>query len=102
MSRVVLPGALRQYSDGASSIDFPASEETTLADVLDAMEARCPRLSRRVRDEQGQLRCYVNVYLDGTDVPETRRNHSDRCSGRGDPGAPVSCGRVSPPSRRPR
>ncbi|MDQ6849320.1 MAG: MoaD/ThiS family protein [Actinomycetota bacterium] len=73
MSRVVLPGALRQYSDGASSIDFPASEGTTLADVLDvldAMEARCPRLSRRVRDEQGQLRRYVNVYLDGTDVRE--------------------------------
>ena len=66
MSTVVLPGALRQYSDGVKSVDV--SGASTLAEALDALDQRCPRLVGRIRDEQGQLRRYVNVYVDGTDV----------------------------------
>jgi len=28
---------------------------------------RWPRLERRIRDERGELRRYVNVYIDGDD-----------------------------------
>jgi molybdopterin converting factor small subunit len=70
MSTVILPGALRQYSDGVRTVDIDLGQSATLAEVLDALEARCPRLSRRIRDEQGELRRYVNVYLDGVDARE--------------------------------
>ena len=40
----------------------------TLADVLDALAVQHPLLARRIRDETGQVRRFVNVYVDGDDV----------------------------------
>jgi molybdopterin converting factor small subunit len=68
MTHVVLPGVLREHAGGASSVDLDLPQPATLADLLDALAARFPALSRRIRDEQGGLRRYVNVYLDGTDA----------------------------------
>ncbi len=64
----MLPAALRQYSGGVSTLDVDAGDGTELAAVLDALDAACPALSRRIRDEQGQLRRFVNVYIDGEDA----------------------------------
>lgn len=41
---------------------------STLATVLDELERTYPVLVRRLRDETGALRRYVNVYVDGLDV----------------------------------
>lgn len=68
MTRVVIPGALRQFSGGAARVDLAVADGATLADVLDALEADQPRLARRIRDEQGELRRFVNVYIDGEDA----------------------------------
>jgi molybdopterin converting factor small subunit len=68
MTKVVLPGALRQFSDGAASVDVALGDDATLADVLDALAAATPALTRRIRDEQGELRRFVNVYVNGEDA----------------------------------
>src|SRR4051794_41555103 len=68
MPTIVLPAALRQYSDGRGSVHVDASGELDLGAVLDELDEACPALARRVRDEQGQLRRYVNVYIDGEDA----------------------------------
>ena len=68
MTTVKLPNALRQYSDGVATADVPAGSLTA---VLDAVDARFPRLVGRVRDEQGELRRFVNVYVDGVDARES-------------------------------
>jgi molybdopterin converting factor small subunit len=62
---VLVPAALRGDSAGASRLSVAATG--TLRMVLDEVAARWPRLGRRIRDEQGQLRRYVNVYVDGED-----------------------------------
>jgi molybdopterin converting factor small subunit len=36
--------------------------------VLDVLAGEFPILGRRIRDETGALRRYVNVYVDGEDV----------------------------------
>ena len=59
MPTIVLPAALRQYSGGVGSVDVAAADE---------LDAACPAIARRVRDEQGQLRRYVNIYIDGEDA----------------------------------
>jgi molybdopterin converting factor small subunit len=65
--QVLLPGALASLAGGAKHLDLePAGE--TLADVLDALAAQHPLLARRIRDETGQVRRFVNVYVDGDDV----------------------------------
>jgi len=62
---VYVPGVLRAEVDGASKLELePAG---TLGELLDAVGAKWPRLHRRLRDERGQLRQYVNVYVDGED-----------------------------------
>ena len=65
--QVLLPGALASLAGGAKHLDVePAGG--TLSDVLDALAAQHPLLARRIRDETGQVRRFVNVYVDGDDV----------------------------------
>jgi molybdopterin converting factor small subunit len=65
--QVVLPGALASLAGGQRHLDLdPAGG--TLADVLDALCAAHPLLGRRIRDETGRVRRFVNVYVDGDDV----------------------------------
>jgi len=68
MSHVELPGALRQFTAGQHSVELTHADQAPLAEVLDALAGQCPSLDFRIRDEQGQLRRFVNVYLDGEDV----------------------------------
>jgi len=63
---LVVPGALRTETGGASRVEVAATG--TVRAVLDEVAARWPRLERRVRDEAGEIRRYINVYVDGEDV----------------------------------
>ena len=65
--QVLLPGALADLADGARHLDVEPGGGT-LADLLDAVAAVHPRLARRIRDETGAVRRFVNVYVDGEDV----------------------------------
>jgi molybdopterin converting factor small subunit len=62
---VLVPGVLRAEAGGESRLGVTA--DGSLRAVLDEIAARWPRLARRLRDEQGELRRYVNVYVDGED-----------------------------------
>ncbi|MGY1604734.1 ubiquitin-like small modifier protein 1 [Geodermatophilus sp. SYSU D00815] len=64
---VVLPGALADLAGGRKHLELDAGGGT-LAELLDALAAQHPLLGRRIRDEAGQLRRFVNVYVDGDDV----------------------------------
>lgn len=64
---VLVPGALRTEAGGAGRLHLEVGAPATLRDVLDAVAAGYPRLARRIRDEQGTLRRYVNVYVNGED-----------------------------------
>lgn len=66
MAQVLIPGALRAESGGAARLEVAAAG--SLRAVLDELAERWPRLERRVRDEAGGIRRYVNVYVDGEDV----------------------------------
>jgi molybdopterin synthase sulfur carrier subunit len=65
MITVLVPGVLRAEAGGESRLSLPTVG--TLGAVFDEIDDRWPRLARRIRDEQGELRRYVNVYIDGQD-----------------------------------
>ena len=65
--QVVLPGVLASLAGGAKHLDVEPGGGT-LADLLDALATEHPMLARRIRDETGQVRRFVNVYVDGDDV----------------------------------
>ncbi|TQN33392.1 molybdopterin synthase subunit MoaD [Haloactinospora alba] len=63
---VVLPQVLRSDCDGAPCVEVEPpvpSGGATLRDVLDELTRLHPRVDRRIRDERGQLRRYVNVFV---------------------------------------
>jgi molybdopterin converting factor small subunit len=65
---VVLPGFLADLAGGSKHVEIDVGEVGTLAAVLDGLTEGRPLLDRRIRDETGRLRRFVNVYVDGDDV----------------------------------
>ena len=64
---VVLPGVLADLTGGSRHVEVDPGGGT-VADLLDTLGSVHPRLVRRIRDEAGALRRFVNVYVDGDDV----------------------------------
>ena len=69
--RVLVPGVLRSECGGAAELDLRT--RPLLGRMLDQLAQQWPRLHRRVRDEQGQIRRFVNVYVDGEDCRTLER-----------------------------
>lgn len=65
---VVLPGSLADLTGGVKHLHVVGVPGGTLGDLLDLLAAQHPLLGRRIRDETGSLRRFVNVYVDGEDV----------------------------------
>jgi molybdopterin converting factor small subunit len=61
---VRIPTILRQYTEGAKAVEGRGS---TLAELIDDLDARHPGLRDRLVEEGG-LRRFVNVYLNDEDV----------------------------------
>jgi molybdopterin synthase sulfur carrier subunit len=62
---VKLPTQLRAAAGGASKIDV---EGATVGAVLQALYGEHPELKGSLSDDDGGLRRFVNVYVDGEDV----------------------------------
>ena len=62
---IEIPTAFRRFTDGAPKVDCTA---TTIADALKELTTRFPDLSRHVRDDSGQIRQFLNVYLNEEDI----------------------------------
>ena len=62
---VRVPTILRPYTQGASEV---SADGATLSEVLDSLDTSYPGIKGRVLDESGELRRFVNVYVDDDDV----------------------------------
>ena len=65
MAQFRIPGPLRRLSEGQVTVDVHASD---LASAIEALDARYPGFRDRLLDDQGELRQFVNVYLNDEDV----------------------------------
>ena len=65
MPQFRIPGPLRRLSDGQLTV---AVDATDLAMAIDALDARYPGFRDRLLDEKGELRQFVNLYLNDEDV----------------------------------
>lgn len=62
---VRIPTILRSYTGDSSQV---TAEGSTLAEVIDSLEATYPGIKARVVDEDGKLRRFVNIYVAEEDV----------------------------------
>jgi molybdopterin synthase sulfur carrier subunit len=65
---VLLPSVLQPLAGGQSVLTAPVDGAVTVARLLDAVTGDYPVLGRRLRDETGALRRYVNIYVNGDEV----------------------------------
>lgn len=65
---VVLPSVLQPLAGGQSLLVAPAEEAVTVGRLLDEVTGDYPALSRRLRDETGTIRRYVNIYVNGNEI----------------------------------
>ena len=62
---VRIPTPLRRMTNGQDKLEMDA---TTLSVMIDSLESSYPGFKERLIDENGDLRYFVNIYLNGEDV----------------------------------
>ena len=80
MTRLQLPTALRTYADNQKEIEL---EGVTVRGALECLGEKYPALQPHLFDAGGQLRPYVNLFLNDTDIRslqgiDTRLTGGDR------------------------
>jgi sulfur-carrier protein len=63
--KVRIPTPLRNVTGGVSIVDV---EPSSVSGVIGELEVRYPAIKGRLRDDSGELRRFVNVYLNGEDI----------------------------------
>ena len=63
---VRIPTPLRKLTNEQDSVT--TNDGGTLAQLIDSLEEQHPGLKERICDETGELRRFVNVYVNGEDV----------------------------------
>lgn len=60
-----IPTPLRRVTNGQSKVEV---ESGNLGEIIERMESDYPGFKERLVDEDGELRYFVNIYLNGEDV----------------------------------
>jgi molybdopterin synthase sulfur carrier subunit len=63
--KVVLPTAFTRHTDGQKEF---ASNAATLPALLLEFDRTFPALSTQIKDEQGKLRKFINIYINDEDI----------------------------------
>jgi molybdopterin synthase sulfur carrier subunit len=62
---VRIPTPLRRMTNGQSKVEVQSSN---LGELVDKLDSEYPGFKARLVDENGDLRYFVNIYLNGEDV----------------------------------
>jgi molybdopterin synthase sulfur carrier subunit len=62
---VRIPTPLRRITNGQDKVNV---EGATINEIVGSLESEFPGIKERLCDEQGELRNFVNVYVNGEDV----------------------------------
>lgn len=62
---IEIPTAFRRFTEGTPKLETGAA---SVAEALNELVTRFPSLSRHVRDEEGQIRQFLNVYVNEEDI----------------------------------
>ncbi len=62
---VRIPAPLRRITGGQDKVEIEAS---TLSELIDQLDGQFPGFKERLLDESGEIRYFVNIFLNGYDV----------------------------------
>ena len=62
---VRIPTPLRRMTHGADKVELEVDD---LSQMIDRLESDYPGFKERLLDEEGELRYFVNIYVNGEDI----------------------------------
>ena len=65
MVQVKIPTPLRKFTGGAGGVE---ADGGTVAALVDDLERRYPGIKERICDDGGQVRRFVNIFVNGEDI----------------------------------
>ncbi len=82
MAQVYLPTPLLRLTNGQARV---VAEGRTVEEALAYLERRFPGLREQIREPSGQVRSFINVFVNGTEIrslqgPSTPLSDSDEVS----------------------
>ncbi len=65
MSSVFIPSPLRRYTAGQSKVQVSGA---TISELIENLERQFPGVKSRLCDESGQIKRYVNVFVNDEEI----------------------------------
>jgi adenylyltransferase/sulfurtransferase len=65
MAKILIPTALRQFTEQKDAVDVNGG---TVADALNQLTAQYPNIKKNLFTDQGKLRSFINVYVNDEDI----------------------------------
>lgn len=65
MATVRIPSPLRRYTNGQSKVE---SQGANINELISNLEAQYPGIKSRLCEENGQIKRYVNVFVNETEI----------------------------------
>ena len=65
MTQVRVPTPLRKFTGGSEAVE---AEGATVTAILADLDTRYPGIRERICDESGQVRRFVNIFVNGEDI----------------------------------
>lgn len=62
---VIIPAPLREFTDGESEV---SAEGDTVSDIITDLENQFPGIQERLTNDEGELREFLNIYIDDEDI----------------------------------
>ncbi|MBD2092505.1 MoaD/ThiS family protein [Microcoleus sp. FACHB-1515] len=63
--KVLIPTPLQKFTQDKATVECDGG---TINELLDSLEQNCPGIKARLCDDQGQLRRFVNFYVNSEDI----------------------------------
>jgi len=63
--QVSIPTPLRNLTENQDTVDI---DGTTVGELIDNLEKKFPGIGERLLDAQGNVRRFVNIYVNGEDI----------------------------------
>lgn len=63
--KVLIPTPLQKFTNNEASIEVSGG---TIAELIDALESNFPGIKARLCDEDGQVRRFLNLYVNEEDI----------------------------------
>ena len=76
---VRVPTALRKYTGNQ---EFVQAEGGNISELIESLEAAFPGVKTRLCDDAGQLRRFINIFVDGEDIRFLKGAETELAEGR--------------------